>query len=133
MLVLHNVAHQGRGPMDDLRLLEVPEQYKELFRWAVRVACAVQEAVCCSNINVDDGGSGSLKAVSWLVVGLMLGSGPFCILSCFCLLTLPPTRLTGAYLACRLDDPVGGEHMNIMKAGAITAHRWVSASKCLCN
>ena len=23
----------------------------------------------------------------------------------------------------RLDDPVGGEHMNIMKAGIITAHR----------
>ena len=42
VLVLHNVAHQGRGPMDDLRLLEVPEQYKELFRWAVRVAGALQ-------------------------------------------------------------------------------------------
>lgn len=26
--------------------------------------------------------------------------------------------------ACRLYDPVGGEHMNIMKAGIITAHRW---------
>ncbi|EFN59970.1 hypothetical protein CHLNCDRAFT_6734, partial [Chlorella variabilis] len=59
VLVLHNVAHQGRGPMDDLSHLEVPEQYKELFR---------------------------------------------------------------------LDDPVGGEHMNIMKAGAITAHRMVAVS-----
>lgn len=29
-----------------------------------------------------------------------------------------------ASLPCaRLDDPVGGEHMNIMKAGIITAHR----------
>jgi hypothetical protein len=45
VLVLHNVAHQGRGPMDDLRLLEVPEQYKELFRWAVQMSGAVQAAV----------------------------------------------------------------------------------------
>lgn len=34
VLVLHNIAHQGRGPMDTLRLLEVPEQYTELFRCA---------------------------------------------------------------------------------------------------
>jgi hypothetical protein len=57
VLVLHNVAHQGRGPMDDLSFLEVPDHYTELFR---------------------------------------------------------------------LYDPVGGEHMNIMKAGAITAHRWAA-------
>ncbi|PSC74906.1 granule-bound starch synthase chloroplastic amyloplastic isoform X1 [Micractinium conductrix] len=59
VLVLHNVAHQGRAPMDDLQRLEVPEHYRELFR---------------------------------------------------------------------LDDPVGGEHMNIMKAGIITAHRLVAVS-----
>ncbi|KAL4856848.1 Granule-bound starch synthase 2 [Chlorella vulgaris] len=59
VLVLHNIAHQGRGPMDTLRLLEVPEQYTELFR---------------------------------------------------------------------LDDPVGGEHMNIMMAGVITAHRMIAVS-----
>ncbi|KAL4447598.1 hypothetical protein ABPG75_004817 [Micractinium tetrahymenae] len=59
VLVLHNVAHQGRGPMDDLQFLEVPEHYRELFR---------------------------------------------------------------------LYDPVGGEHMNIMKAGIITAHRMVAVS-----
>jgi hypothetical protein len=28
----------------------------------------------------------------------------------------------------RLDDPVGGEHMNVMKAGAITAHRMIAVS-----
>ena len=28
----------------------------------------------------------------------------------------------------RLDDPMGGEHMNIMKAGIITAHRMVAVS-----
>lgn len=33
LLVVHNLAHQGRGPLEDLRLLEVPEVYTELFRW----------------------------------------------------------------------------------------------------
>lgn len=28
----------------------------------------------------------------------------------------------------RLDDPIGGEHMNIFKAGLITAHRIVAVS-----
>ena len=33
------------------------------------------------------------------------------------------------YRECfRLDDPIGGEHMNIMKAGLITAHRIVAVS-----
>lgn len=31
VLVLHNMAHQGRGPVDDLELLEVPEEYAPLF------------------------------------------------------------------------------------------------------
>jgi len=39
VLVLHNVAHQGRGPMDDLRMLEVPEHYRELFRCAAGLVC----------------------------------------------------------------------------------------------
>lgn len=59
VFVLHNIAHQGRGPMDDLHNLEIPEQYTELFR---------------------------------------------------------------------LYDPVGGEHMNVMKAGMTTAHRMVAVS-----
>ncbi|GAB4816234.1 hypothetical protein N2152v2_003280 [Parachlorella kessleri] len=59
VFVLHNVAHQGRAPMDDLQFLEIPEHYRELFR---------------------------------------------------------------------LDDPIGGEHMNVLKAGAITAHRIVAVS-----
>lgn len=33
-LLAVQVAHQGRGPMDDLSFLEVPEHYRELFRWA---------------------------------------------------------------------------------------------------
>lgn len=57
--ILHNIAHQGRAPMDDLRLLEVPDNYTERFR---------------------------------------------------------------------LYDPVGGEHMNIMKAGFLSAHRVVAVS-----
>ena len=28
----------------------------------------------------------------------------------------------------RLDDPIGGEHMNIFKAGLLTAHRVVAVS-----
>ena len=39
VLVLHNVAHQGRGPMDDLRLLEVPDHYRELFRCVWTYVC----------------------------------------------------------------------------------------------
>ena len=39
--VLHNVAHQGRGPMDDLRLLEVPEHYRELFRCLSGFVCGL--------------------------------------------------------------------------------------------
>ena len=59
VLVIHNMAHQGRGPMADLSNLEVPAHYNEHFR---------------------------------------------------------------------LYDPIGGEHMNIMKAGLLTAHRLVAVS-----
>ncbi len=59
LLVIHNIAHQGRGPMAELSQMEIPALYKEMFR---------------------------------------------------------------------LDDPIGGEHMNIMKAGIITAHRVVAVS-----
>lgn len=59
LLVIHNIAHQGRGPMAELAPFEVPPSYTELFR---------------------------------------------------------------------LDDPIGGEHMNIMKAGIMTAHRVVAVS-----
>ncbi|EFN59872.1 hypothetical protein CHLNCDRAFT_6787, partial [Chlorella variabilis] len=59
LLVLHNMAHQGRAPLEELSWLEVPERYEELFR---------------------------------------------------------------------LHDPHHGEHMNILKAGAITAHRIVAVS-----
>jgi starch synthase len=59
VLVLHNMAHQGRAPLDELHKFEVPGEYRELFR---------------------------------------------------------------------LDDPVGGEHMNVFKAGISTAHRVVAVS-----
>jgi len=59
VFVIHNMAHQGRAPMDELAALEVPDHYREFFR---------------------------------------------------------------------LDDPIGGEHMNIMKAGIITSHRMVAVS-----
>lgn len=32
LLVLHNMAHQGRAPVDHMRLLEVPDKYRELFK-----------------------------------------------------------------------------------------------------
>lgn len=54
VFVIHNMAHQGRGPFVETDNLELSEHYKEQFR---------------------------------------------------------------------LFDPIGGEHMNIMKAGIITAHR----------
>ncbi|KAL4855125.1 Granule-bound starch synthase 2 [Chlorella vulgaris] len=59
LLVLHNTAHQGRAPLDDLQWLEVPERYESLFS---------------------------------------------------------------------LRDPQHGAHMNVLKAGAITAHRIVAVS-----
>jgi len=59
IFVIHNIAHQGRAPMDELGPFEVPDHYVDLFR---------------------------------------------------------------------LDDPVGGEHMNIMKAALITSHRVVAVS-----
>lgn len=59
VLVIHNIAHQGRGPMAELAPMEVPPQYTELFR---------------------------------------------------------------------LDDPIGGEHMNIFKAGLACATRVVAVS-----
>eukprot|EP00884_Botryococcus_braunii_P004523 jgi/Botrbrau1/14071/Bobra.182_3s0018.1 len=59
VFVLHNIAHQGRGPMKDIANLEVPQHYQELFR---------------------------------------------------------------------LYDPIGGEHLNVMRAALITAHRLVAVS-----
>ena len=59
LLVIHNIAHQGRGPLAELANMEVPSQYTHMFQ---------------------------------------------------------------------LDDPIGGEHMNIMKAGIMTAHRVVAVS-----
>jgi starch synthase len=59
VFVLHNIAHQGRAPLNELHKFEIPSQYEHLFY---------------------------------------------------------------------LDDPVGGEHMNIMKAGVTAAHRMVAVS-----
>ena len=59
VFVIHNMAHQGRGPMAELPPLEIPSHHTESFR---------------------------------------------------------------------LYDPIGGEHMNIMKAGLTSAHRIVAVS-----
>ncbi|GLC38947.1 Sucrose synthase [Pleodorina starrii] len=59
VFVIHNMAHQGRGPFDESSLLELNEEYRERFR---------------------------------------------------------------------LYDPIGGEHMNVMKAGLECAHRLVAVS-----
>lgn len=59
VFVIHNMAHQGRGPMAELAPLEIPPHHTEEFR---------------------------------------------------------------------LYDPIGGEHMNIMKAGLQSAHRVVAVS-----
>jgi glycogen synthase len=60
VFVIHNIAHQGRGPFFEVDSLELNDHFKE---------------------------------------------------------------------QCRLDDPVGGEHMNVMKAGFITAHRIIAVSR----
>lgn len=59
VFVIHNMAHQGRGPFDESVQLELNDEYRERFR---------------------------------------------------------------------LYDPVGGEHMNVMKAGLECAHRLVAVS-----
>ncbi len=59
VFVIHNIAHQGRAPMDELNNLEIPDNYTELFR---------------------------------------------------------------------LYDPIGGEHMNVLKAGLNQSHRVVAVS-----
>ncbi|KAF6134505.1 hypothetical protein GIB67_028526 [Kingdonia uniflora] len=33
VLVIHNMAHQGRGPIDDFSYVELPENYKDLFKF----------------------------------------------------------------------------------------------------
>jgi starch synthase len=33
MFVIHNMAHQGRGPMVEVQNLELSDHYKEMFRW----------------------------------------------------------------------------------------------------
>ena len=64
VLVIHNMAHQGRGPLAEVQGLEIPSHYTNLFQ---------------------------------------------------------------------LYDPIGGEHMNIFKAGLIAAHRIVAVSHgCAC-
>ncbi|XP_027359278.1 granule-bound starch synthase 2, chloroplastic/amyloplastic-like isoform X2 [Abrus precatorius] len=32
VLVIHNIAHQGRGPVDDFRYVDLPEHYIDLFK-----------------------------------------------------------------------------------------------------
>ena len=59
VFLVHNIAHQGRGPLAELAPLEVPGAYTHFFR---------------------------------------------------------------------LDDPIGGVHMNVMKAGLMAAHRIVAVS-----
>lgn len=59
VFVIHNMAHQGRGPFVETEHLELPPNYREVFR---------------------------------------------------------------------LYDPIGGEHMNIMKAGLHFSHRIVAVS-----
>ena len=59
VFVIHNIAHQGRGPMDEVNPMEIPGHHHDLFR---------------------------------------------------------------------LYDPIGGEHMNVMKAAFITSHRIVAVS-----
>ncbi len=34
VFVIHNMAHQGRGPFDETRYLELNDHYKEMFRCA---------------------------------------------------------------------------------------------------
>ncbi|CAN0857738.1 Granule-bound starch synthase 2, chloroplastic/amyloplastic [Linum grandiflorum] len=33
VLVIHNIAHQGRGPVDDFKYVDLPGNYIDLFKW----------------------------------------------------------------------------------------------------
>jgi Starch synthase catalytic domain len=40
--VIHNMAHQGRGPMAELAPLEIPQQYEDLVR---KNRCATERRI----------------------------------------------------------------------------------------
>ncbi|KAG4378054.1 hypothetical protein GLYMA_18G260101v4 [Glycine max] len=35
VLVIHNIAHQGRGPVDDFFFVDLPEHHKDLFKFHI--------------------------------------------------------------------------------------------------
>ncbi len=35
VFVIHNMAHQGRGPFEETKYLELNDTYKEMFRWGM--------------------------------------------------------------------------------------------------
>jgi len=47
LLVLHNMAHQGRGPLEDLGLLEIPDSYVPHFWWVWGFGSAPVCAALC--------------------------------------------------------------------------------------
>ena len=127
--------------MDELRLLEIPEHYTELFRCGWLLLCCARCACCVS-------------ALCMLRVALQLREGIFPAgavgeqAAPMSALLTPPVasmhiiartprraddeltivRAHAPMRPCRLDDPIGGVHMNVMKAGCITAHRIVAVS-----
>ena len=98
--VIHNMAHQGRGPMAELAPLEIPQQYEDLVRVQGHGPRARNFPVL--NNHVD--GGGHLVCMTQTAMSVLLP------------------------LQFYLDDPIGGAHMNCFKAGLICAHRIVAVS-----
>lgn len=129
---------QGRGPTDDMALLEVPDSYLPLFRWEEDTGTAGVECVCVLVVCRHEGGLRAALADSHrLPVSL-----PGCARRCPSLsrhhalppspATMPSTMPLLPPAPRSLRDPgSGGWMMNVLKAGAITAHRIVAVSnKC---
>lgn len=49
--VIHNMAHQGRGPMAELAPLEIPQQYENLVS-APTLQCRCPPAVIASGVRL---------------------------------------------------------------------------------
>jgi len=92
VLIIHNIAHQGRGPVDDFYSLEVPEHYKELFYlddpWGGECSNVLKAGLLTAHrvvavskgyaweIQTDMGGWGlapTIREMSWKLSGVVNG------------------------------------------------------------
>lgn len=50
VFVIHNMAHQGRGPFAEVHNLELNEGYKEMYRWAPWRAVPEGGSLACGRV-----------------------------------------------------------------------------------